>query len=134
MGDAIDAKEPIIQVAVPGAAAPAGHYSPAVRHGGLVYVSGQLPIGPGGIHRPNASLEAQAGQVIDNLFEVLFAAGCTGDDLLKVTVYIVGVENWAAFNALYAERLGSARPARAIVPVPELHHGYLLEIDAIARG
>jgi reactive intermediate/imine deaminase len=134
MGDAAEPREPIEQIMVPGAAPPAGHYSPAVRHGGLVYVSGQLPVGPGGIHRPNASLEAQAGQVLDNLFDVLAAAGCTAEDLLKVTVYIVGVENWGAFNAAYAERLGAARPARAIVPVPELHHGYLLEIDAIARG
>jgi enamine deaminase RidA (YjgF/YER057c/UK114 family) len=53
-------------------------------------------------------------------------------DLLKVTVYIVGVEYWPRFNALYAEMMGEVRPARTVVPVAELHHGYLVEVDAIA--
>jgi 2-iminobutanoate/2-iminopropanoate deaminase len=52
--------------------------------------------------------------------------------MLKVTVYIVGVELWPAFNTIYAELMGEARPARAVVPVPELHHGYLVEIEATA--
>jgi enamine deaminase RidA (YjgF/YER057c/UK114 family) len=51
-----------------------------------------------------------------------------------VTAYLVGVENWPRFNAIYAEVMGAARPARSVVPVPELHHGYLVEIDAIAAA
>ena len=49
-----------------------------------------------------------------------------------VTAYIVGVENWPRFNGVYAAKLGEARPARTVVPVPELHYGYLVEIDAVA--
>jgi len=121
-------------IGVPGALPPPGHYSPGVRHGGLVYVSGQLPVAAGGVHTFDAPFKEQARQVIENLLGVLAAAGSTAADLLKVTVYVVGVENWSGFNAIYAERLGAAKPARAIVPVPELHHGYLVEIDAIARS
>ena len=60
------------------------------------------------------------------------AAGASVEDLLKVTVYIVDVANWPRFNAVYAQMLGDVRPARSVVPVPELHYGYLVEIDAIA--
>jgi len=49
-----------------------------------------------------------------------------------MTAYIVGVENWPAFNRIYAEVFGDAKPARTVVPVPELHHGYLVEVEAIA--
>ncbi|HEV2569774.1 RidA family protein [Sphingomonas sp.] len=121
----------IEQVWLPGAR-PAGHYAPATAHGGLVFVSGQLPVSPEGEHAPQASFEEQARRAIANMFAVLDAAGSGADRLLKVTVYLVGIERWPAFNAIYAELLGETRPARAIVPVPELHHGYLVEIDAIA--
>lgn len=66
------------------------------------------------------------------MLAVLEAAGGTPDDLIRVTAYIVGVSNWPRFNQVYAARLGEARPARTVVPVPELHYGYLVEIDAIA--
>jgi 2-iminobutanoate/2-iminopropanoate deaminase len=107
---------------------PAGHYAPATGHGDLVFVSGQLPVGVD----PAAPFDAQARQALANLFDVLRAAGTAPDRLLKITVYIVDVAHWPAFNAVYAELLGEARPARAVVPVPELHHGYLVEIEAIA--
>jgi 2-iminobutanoate/2-iminopropanoate deaminase len=107
---------------------PAGHYAPATAYGDLVFVSGQLPVGVD----PAAPFDAQARQALGNLFDVLRAAGTTQGQLLKVTVYIVGIEHWPAFNTLYAELMGEARPARAVVPVPELHHGYLVEIEAIA--
>jgi len=53
--------------------------------------------------------------------------------VLKVTAYLVGVENWPEFNRIYAEIFGASRPARSVVPVPGLHHGYLIEIEAIGR-
>jgi len=114
------------------APAPAGHYVQATVHAGLVYVSGQLPVHPDGSHTPEASFDDQARRALDNLIAVVEAAGSSGDRLLKVTAYIVGVENWPRFNAIYTARLGNAKPARAVVPVPELHYGYLVEIDAIA--
>jgi reactive intermediate/imine deaminase len=111
---------------------PAGHYAQARVHAGVAYLSGQLPIRPDGAHDPAASFEDQARQALANLFAVLEAAGGSPDRVLKVTAYIVGVEHWPRFNAVYAEAFGDARPARSVVPVPELHHGYLVEIDAVA--
>ncbi|MGO4566448.1 RidA family protein [Rhizobium sp. 2YAF20] len=54
------------------------------------------------------------------------------DRILRVTAYIAGVEHWPSFNAIFAERFAQARPVRTVVPVPELHCGYLVELDAIA--
>ncbi|WP_375196433.1 RidA family protein [Sphingobium sp.] len=122
----------ISPISTPLAPAAGGHYSQAVRHGDLAYISGQLPIEPDGTHRPEADFEDQARLAIRNMIAVAQAAGSSIDQLLKVTVYIVGVANWRRFNAVYAEMLGDVRPARSVVPVPELHHGYLVEIDAIA--
>jgi reactive intermediate/imine deaminase len=120
------------RIAAPGAAPAGGHYSPAVSYGGSIYVSGQLGVRADGAHTAGLPFEEQARQALANLFAVLVAAGAGPEHLLKVTVYIVGVENWPAFDAVYAELLGDARPARSVVPVPELHHGYLVEIDAVA--
>jgi 2-iminobutanoate/2-iminopropanoate deaminase len=114
-------------------AAPAGgHYSQGVRHGDLIYVSGQLPIAPDGTHHSEADFEQQARLAIRNMIAVVEAAGGSAATLLKVTIYLVGVGNWPRFNTVYAEILGDARPARSVVPVPELHYGYLVEVDAVA--
>ncbi|PTQ12129.1 reactive intermediate/imine deaminase [Sphingomonas oleivorans] len=114
------------------APAPAGHYTQATVSGGHVYISGQLPILPDGQQLPDDGFEAQATQAIENMLAILDAAGSTPRHLLKVTAYIVGVANWPRFNAVYAAMLPDARPARTVVPVPELHYGFLVEIDAIA--
>ncbi|OLP53037.1 reactive intermediate/imine deaminase [Rhizobium rhizosphaerae] len=114
------------------APAPAGHYVQARIAGGHVYISGQLPIRADGTPLADGGFETQAGQAIDNMLAILEAAGGTPADLVRVTAYIVGVGNWPRFNRIYAERLKEARPARTVVPVPELHYGYLVEIDAIA--
>lgn len=111
---------------------PAGHYAQAVVAQGQVYISGQLPIRPDGRPLDDDGFESQARQAIQNLLAILQAAGCTPQHLVKVTVYLVGIAHWPRFNAVYASMLGEARPARSVVPVPELHHGYLVEIDAVA--
>lgn len=126
--------KPVEAVATQAAPVPKGHYAQAVRHDGLVYVSGQLPPGSDGMPLPEAGFEAQAQSALDNLFAILHAAGSGPQRLLKVTAYIVGIENWPKFNAIYAAAMGEARPARSVVPVPELHYGYLIEIDAIAAS
>ena len=113
-------------------AAPGGHYSHAARFGDLVFVSGQLGIRPDGSHTTQLPFEDQVRQALQNLLTALRSAGATANDVLKVTAYIVDVERWPRFNAVYAEVMGNARPARAVVPVPRLHYGYLVEVDAIA--
>lgn len=111
----------------------APHYSPCVRWHDLLFVSGQLPLRPGGPRAPEGDFEAQTRQALKNLLNVLESAGSTREHVLKVTAYIVGVERWDEFNRIYAEIFGSARPARSVVPVSELHFGCLLEVEAIAH-
>ena len=114
---------------------PGGHYSHAACAGDLVFTAGQLGIRPDGSHTVEAGFEEQVRQALANVLAALAAAGAGPSDILKVTAYIVGVENWPRFNAVYAEVMGDARPARTVVPVPELHYGYLVEVDAVAvRG
>ena len=120
--------------AVSTAAAPAaaGHYSQAIVHGGIAYIAGQLPIVPAEPERKLADFEAQARQVIANVIAIVEAAGGSRELILRTTVYIADIAHWPAFNAIYAEMLGAHKPARTVVPVPELHYGYLVEMDAVA--
>jgi 2-iminobutanoate/2-iminopropanoate deaminase len=111
---------------------PAGHYSQACCTGDLIFVSGQLPIGPDGNALDEKSFADQARQAIANMLAIVKAAGSGPDRVLKVTAFIVGIENWPAFNAIYAELFGASKPARSVVPVPALHNGLLVEIEAIA--
>lgn len=109
-----------------------GHYSQAVVSMGLIFVAGQLPIDP---RRPEARVEgfeAQARQAIANVLAIVAAAGGDATSIMRTTVYIADIAHWPDFNRIYAELLGAHRPARTVVPVAELHFGYLVEIDAIA--
>ena len=111
---------------------PAGHYAQAIEHQGVVYVSGQLPVDPRSKARPISSIEEQTEQALANVAEILNAAGSGKDRVLKVTVYISDIALWDRVNRVYARFFGKHRPARAIVPVRELHFGYQVEIDAVA--
>jgi reactive intermediate/imine deaminase len=113
-------------------AAPGGHYSHAARAGDLIFTAGQLGIRADGSHTHELGFEDQTRQALANMLGALKAAGAKPTDILKVTAYIVGVDNWPRFNAIYSEVMGAARPARTVVPVPELHYGYLVEVDAVA--
>lgn len=119
-------------ISTPNAPAPGGHYAQAIVHGGVVYVSGQLPVVPGAPAASPMDFEAQARQVIRNVIGILEAAGSDAGHLVKVTVYIADIAHWPAFNKVYAEMLGGHRPARTVVPVPGLHYGFLVEMDAVA--
>ena len=114
------------------APSPAGHYSQAMVSGRMVFVSGQLPIHPesGEIE---ASIEEQTQQVINNLENILIASGSSLENVLKTTVYISDISLWAKVNAMYAERFGSHKPARAVVPTRDLHFGCLIEVEAVAE-
>ena len=113
-------------------AAPGGHYSHAVAANGLVFVSGQLPIAPDGKKLDTAPFEEHARQVLDNVAHALKAAGSSVDRLVQVRVYVTDIATWPAFNTLYAAWAGAARPARAVVPVPQLHYGFKIEVEAVA--
>lgn len=117
---------------VAGLAAPRGHYSHVATGQGLAFVSGQLPLDEHGAPRVDRPLREQAELALRNVAAALEAAGCGWEDVLKVTVYLAGVEHWPAFDEVYRQVLGSARPARAVVPVPALHYGVLVEVEAVA--
>ncbi len=111
---------------------PAGHYSQAIAHNGVVYVSGQLPIDPRTGDKRVGTIEEQAEQALRNVAAVLTAAGSRLDQVLKVTVYISDIALWDRVNRVYAAFFGEHRPARAVVPTRELHFGFQIEIEAIA--
>ena len=113
-------------------AAPGGHYSHAVTANGFVFVSGELPIAPDGTKLDKAPFEQQAQQVLANIAHALRAAGSSIEALTQVRVYVTDIASWPAFNALYAKWAGNARPARCVVPVPQLHYGFLIEVEAVA--
>lgn len=122
----------IRRITTPTAPIPAGHYSQASVHGGVVYVAGQLAIDPATGEKMLGSIEEQTERTLRNVEAILVASGSDLAHLLKVTVYVTDMAHWAAVNTVYARVLGDARPARAIVPVKSLNHGFLIEIDAIA--
>ena len=115
-----------------GLAPPGGHYSHAVVAAGLVFVAGQLPIDASGRKLTDASFEDQVRQVLHNVDTALCSAGSDKHKLVQVRVYVTDIALWPAFNQLYAQWLGTHRPARAVVPVPCLHHGLLVELEATA--
>lgn len=114
-----------------GLPAPAGHYSQAVASGGLVFLSGILPLR--GAVDPAAGFDAQCASVFDQCEHVLRAAGCGFQDVVQCTAYLAGVEHWPAFNTFYAGVFGDHKPARAVVPVPALHHDFLVEVQLVAQ-
>lgn len=116
----------------PTAPRPAGHYSQAVVHAGLVFVSGQLPLDPATGVPLLGSAGAQTRAALANLEAILAAAGSGLAGVLRTTVYVRDIALWEEVNAAYAEVFGEHRPARTVVPTAELHHGCLVEIDAVA--
>jgi 2-iminobutanoate/2-iminopropanoate deaminase len=119
-------------VLTPNAPQPAGHYSQAVVHNGIVYVSGQLPIDPQTGEKQLGSIEAQTEQTLKNVAEILKACDSDLRRVLKMTIYISDIDLWGGVNSVYAKIMGEHRPARAVVPVKDLHYGFKIEIEAIA--
>ncbi len=112
---------------------PAGHYEQAVLSGGMLYISGQLPIDP---FTPEKKLDDpgdQVRRVLENIQAVLDAAGTGRQQVVRTTVYITDIAMWPEVNRIYAEFFGDHKPARTVVPVKELHFGYLIEMDAVAE-
>jgi 2-iminobutanoate/2-iminopropanoate deaminase len=123
----------VIKVFTEEAPKPFGHYSQAVRGGGLIHISGQLPVPEGGVPDNQAEpFETQAKIVLQNFMTILEKAGGERSGVLKVTAYVVGAENWPLFNQAFVDAFRDHKPCRSVVPVPELHHGYLIEIDGVA--
>jgi 2-iminobutanoate/2-iminopropanoate deaminase len=112
---------------------PQGHYSQAVRVGSLVFISGQLPLDREG-RMVSGAIVDEVKQVLSNVRAILEAAGGSTANLVQCTIYISEMSDWAEVNTVYGEFLSGVPvlPARAIVPVQEMHHGARVEIQAIA--
>ena len=112
--------------------APKGHYSPAVVHNGLIFVSGQLPRNAETGEVETGAIEAQTELALRNVEQILLEAGSDLNHVLQMTIYVSEMELWDRVNETYARILGEHKPARAIVPVKDLHFGTKIEIQAIA--
>jgi len=119
-------------VFTPAAPRPAGHYSQALIHGSLVFVSGQLPVDAASGAVVCSSAGEQARAALANLAAILVAAGSSLHGVLRLTVYVSDIAYWPEINAVCAEVFGDHRPARTVVPTRDLHYGCLVEVDAIA--
>ena len=109
-----------------------GPYSQAIKVGNTVYCSGQIPIDPAVNAVTATTIEAQTRQAITNLRNVLEAAGSGLDKVVKTTVFISDMNNFAALNAVYAELFGDTKPARSCVEVARLPKDVMVEIEAVA--
>lgn len=119
-------REPVL----PGGARPLGPYSPAMRAGPFLFISGQIAVGPDGKVRGTAG--EQAWECLERLREVLEAAGAGLGDVVKVTVYLTDMHDFAAVNEVYSRYFPADPPARSCVQVAALPKGARVEIEAIA--
>jgi 2-iminobutanoate/2-iminopropanoate deaminase len=119
-------------ISTPDAPTPAGHYSQAIVHDGLVYVAGQLGIDPRRPGHTPDGIEVQAQQALRNIANILVAAGSDLHYVLSMTVYVSDMADWGRVNAIYANAFGDHKPARAVIPVKDLHYGFGIEIQCVA--
>lgn len=110
-----------------------GPYSQAIRAGGFLFCSGQIPLDPKTGAIVSGGIEAETRQTLENLTAVLSAGGATWDNVVKATIYLVDLADFAVVNRIYEERVGAAPPARVTVQVAALPRGAAVEIDAIAH-
>ncbi len=120
-------------IATAGAPKAIGPYSQAIVAGDLLFASGQVPLDPSTGELVAGGFEAGVERVFDNLEAVLAQAGARLEDVVKTTVYLLRMADFAAMNGVYARRFGNHRPARSTVAVAELPKGAAVEIDLIAR-
>jgi reactive intermediate/imine deaminase len=111
-----------------------GPYSQAMRAGGLLFLSGQIPLDPATGQIVPGDVAAQAERVLKNIEAVLAAGGCALADVVRTTIYLVDLAHFATVNEVYARFFGPPCPARVTVQVSALPRGSLIEIDAIATA
>jgi 2-iminobutanoate/2-iminopropanoate deaminase len=111
-----------------------GPYSQAVLAGGFLFSAGQIALDPARGRLVEGDVAQQAERVFDNLAAVLEAAGLSFSDVVKTTVFLVSIADFAKVNEVYARRFGEHRPARSTVAVAELPAGARVEIDVVARA
>jgi 2-iminobutanoate/2-iminopropanoate deaminase len=126
------AQPALTPIATAQATPPGGHYAQAMVVDNLIFVSGQLGFKPGTSEPVSLSIEEQTQNCLRNLEQILLAANASLQQVVKTTIYISDVAYWPVVNKIYAEIFADHKPARAIIPCNTLHHGFNVEIDAIA--
>ena len=121
-------------ISTPGAPKAIGPYSQAVHAGGFLFTAGQIPLDPSTGKLVEGDIDVQAERIFDNLDAVLKEAGLAFEDVVKTTVFLVRMADFAKMNEVYGRRFGSHRPARSTVAVAELPAGARLEIDLVAKA
>ena len=109
-----------------------GPYQQAIKVGGFVFTAGQIPLDPKTGNIVEGGIAAQTHRVMENLKAVLEASGSSLDKVVKATVFLKNIADFAAMNEVYAEYLGGSKPARSTVAVAGLPRGALVEIDLVA--
>ena len=109
-----------------------GAYSPAIKAGNLLFVSGQIPIDPASGELVTGDIAAQTEQVMRNLGALLRAAGVGFEHVVRTTVFLADMDEFAAMNEVYSRHVAAPPPARATVQVARLPRGVKIEVDAIA--
>src|SRR5262249_23192699 len=122
----------IERISPPGVAAPRGPYSPAVRAGDFIYVSGQVPVDPASHQVVSGDIGIETRRVLDNIKLILEGCGATMADVVRCTVFLADAKDFAAMNAIYAEYFGDNKPTRTTVVAGFVLQGIKVEIDAIA--
>jgi len=112
---------------------PVGPYSHAVESGGFVFLSGQIGLDPATGRLVSGDVRAQADAALRNLSSVLRAAGVGWESVVKVTIYLKDIDDFAAVNDVYGRHFSSWKPARTTIGGLELPKGALVELDAVAR-
>ncbi len=111
-----------------------GHYSAGVLSNGMLYISGQLPLDPQTGRVTGEGMDEQTRAALAGVGRVLQAAGLERHNVVQCRVYVTDIAEWDVVNRVFAEFFGAHKPARAVVPVPALHHGCLIEIEALAEA
>lgn len=111
---------------------PGGHYSQAVVSGNVIFVSGQLPFVPLTGDKTTGGISEQTLQALKNVLSIVRAAGGDITTIARTTIYTTDVKSWEEVNRVYADFFGPVQPARSIITVSALHHGCLVEIEAVA--
>ncbi len=119
-------------ILTPDAPAPIGPYSQAIKSGNMLFCSGQIPLDPKTGQMKNASIEEETRQVLTNLSVVVSSGGASLGDVVKTTIFLTDLDNFATVNAIYDEFFGASKPARSTVEVSALPKGANVEIECIA--
>ena len=118
-------------VSTENAPAAIGPYSQAVKCGNIMFCSGQIPLDPATGELVMSDIKLQTEQVMNNIAAMLSAAGAGFDDVIKTTIYLIDMADFAAVNDIYGNRFPNHKPARSTVAVKSLPRGALLEIEVI---